>query len=359
MATVKDARDGRLRLGGVGGPFEVEGRSGGPNAGVHSFIRRKPGVLEWRDIPAGANVVVRMDRPHALNEEGEQVTPTEVIAAGGRTLTFAAGPPGTVTASSGSFVADGYQVGMGLIVSGTALNDGIYIIEDVTATVITVAATLAAEGPLAGGESLQGTPTLAQPYQFEHGAPPDVTLPGGAVVPRTGKRFIIPSAAAPFGPVTYVQEVPAYAPFSPAVGASLFQHGRTEHFFQMPGYGTPPPQEYQEWLRLRWVGVPQALATMVVLAAEQVFHDVTWHNLARDLAPGSISVTLPTSGGTLLDDGRGRLVGEDGDGLVDYETGAWWIRTAIAETGNLQVAYEHSCRYQPLDVNISWDSLLQ
>ncbi len=90
---------------------------------------------------------------------------TQVPAAGGRTLTFADADPDTITASSGSFVTDGYVAGQQLTVAGTASNDGTYTLATVTATVLTLIAadTLAAEGPLSSGETLDAGPSIADP----------------------------------------------------------------------------------------------------------------------------------------------------------------------------------------------------
>lgn len=81
-----------------------------------------------------------------------------VTASGGRTLTFAAGA-NTITASSGSFVSDGFVVGGIVYPDGTASNStgGGFIISGVTATVITVTGGVVNEGPLSGGQTLQGT----------------------------------------------------------------------------------------------------------------------------------------------------------------------------------------------------------
>lgn len=89
----------------------------------------------------------------------------EVEASGGRTLTFADSDPDTITASSGSFVSDGYKPGMRLTVSGTSSNDGVYVIDSVTATVITLAAgeELASEGPLSSAAKLNATAYYPDP----------------------------------------------------------------------------------------------------------------------------------------------------------------------------------------------------
>jgi hypothetical protein len=82
---------------------------------------------------------------------------TQVVASGGRTLTFATAE--TITASSGSFVTDGYQPGMRLRVRGTTNNNGAYKIAAVTATVLTVQSSdvLVAEGPLSSAATLDAT----------------------------------------------------------------------------------------------------------------------------------------------------------------------------------------------------------
>jgi len=92
---------------------------------------------------------------------------TQVLASGGRTLTFAdgGGSPDTITASTGSFITDGYQVGMLATVAGTSSNNGTYTIASVTATVITLVAAdvLAAEGPLSSAATLDATAAIVDP----------------------------------------------------------------------------------------------------------------------------------------------------------------------------------------------------
>ena len=92
-------------------------------------------------------------------------TGAQVTASGGRTLTFADADPDTITASSGSFITDGYEVGMTVTVAGTSSNNGTYVIASVTATVITLITgdALAAEGPLSATATLDGAPSEADP----------------------------------------------------------------------------------------------------------------------------------------------------------------------------------------------------
>ena len=70
-----------------------------------------------------------------------------VTASAPRTLTFATAGD-TITASSGSFIDDGFRVGGTVTVAGTTSNNGAKTITAVTATVITVSDNLTDEGPL-------------------------------------------------------------------------------------------------------------------------------------------------------------------------------------------------------------------
>lgn len=90
---------------------------------------------------------------------------TEVTAAGGRTLTFADADPDTITASSGSFVSDGYKAGMNIVVAGSSSNNGTFLIATVAATVITLdaAETLAAEGPVSATATLNASAYIPDP----------------------------------------------------------------------------------------------------------------------------------------------------------------------------------------------------
>lgn len=120
----------------------------------------------WTDALVGSDSVIQKilwrsgleSLPHAI-------TATQVTASGGRTLTFADANPDTITASSGSFISDGYSKGQTLTVAGTSSNNGTYTIASVTATVITLISTdtLVAEGPLSATATLDAAPTHADP----------------------------------------------------------------------------------------------------------------------------------------------------------------------------------------------------
>ena len=65
-------------------------------------------------------------------------------------MTFADADPDTITRASGSWITDGFVAGDEVDVSGSASNDGTYIVASVAASVLTLhaAETLAAEGPV-------------------------------------------------------------------------------------------------------------------------------------------------------------------------------------------------------------------
>jgi len=360
MAVVLDERHETLRLGGVGGTVRVDGAAGTEPA----FIRRKPGVVDFEDIPVGAIVHARVHRIHGLLDKGDQLAPVQVVSAGGRTLTFVDADPDTITASTGSFIADGYRPGMRVIVAGTGSNNGTFLIMAVSALVLILdpVETLAAEGPLSGGETLDGTPTLAQPYRFELAPFPDLpTSPAAVAGARSLKRIIIvPSAAAGAGSEV-VQVTPTFAAFSPVQRGALIQAGKSVHSLPMPG-GALEPRD-RNILRFRWTGTEESAEILGNPAGGTTLENTIWApaNPHVNLAPGSIRITLPSSGLLIRDDGKGRLVSESGqagpagDGVVDYVTGAFKLRFDNAETGNVLADYERDCPYEALNVDLSWD----
>lgn len=371
----------RLRLAGIGGPLELGQFL---TNGERIVVRRFEGafVLDPADpklaVPEGATVIARVNRPVELPEVQDLAgagasppgAPAQVVAAGGRTLTFVAGPPGTITASSGDFLADGYRPGMRLFVAGTTSNDGTYLIQTVTPLVITTVEALAAEGPLSGGETLDGTPNLAQQYRWERAPRPDTYTIGGVAFTRTRQRVLNVLAGSSF---EEHQAEPVWAAFPTPQEGALVQWGKALNILPTRGQvgDTPdlaPPA--RDLIRLRWVGTPVAGATLVAAAAgEGPFESpggapgFGWPSGHRNLVPGSIVVTLDV-GGTMRDDGKGRLVAEDGsvpagDGVVDYLTGAFSFSTpGNIQAGAITVDYEHECPYFPLDAMLQWDALM-
>lgn len=79
-----------------------------------------------------------------------------VAATAARSLTFVNASPARITASSGSFVTDGFVGGVAVGVRGTAANDGIHMIATVAATVLTMApgVVFANEGPFVSDVSV-------------------------------------------------------------------------------------------------------------------------------------------------------------------------------------------------------------
>ena len=85
----------------------------------------------------------------------KSVAATLITASGGRTFTFDS-TGDTITLSSGDLLADGYVEGGTVTVFGTTSNNGTYVIDTVTATVITVIGSLTDEGPLSATATLNG-----------------------------------------------------------------------------------------------------------------------------------------------------------------------------------------------------------
>ena len=95
----------------------------------------------------------------------QPMSASQVAAAGGRTLTFDDGG-GTITASSGNFLSDGYRPGMALTVAGSTSNNGTFYISTVTATIITIdsgadsdvySVSITDEGPLSSSATLNAS----------------------------------------------------------------------------------------------------------------------------------------------------------------------------------------------------------
>lgn len=222
-----------------------------------------------------------------------------------------------------------------------------------------------------GGRAVGTLPAgILQPYAFELAPFPDPSaqlgLPAGQL--RTMKRIIVGPGGGPGGsgrPAHY-QSTPTFAPFAPVQDGILVQSGKAQHTLVMPGQPADTPElsvRDRNILRFRWVGTPVAAAVLAAVAADTALEDIQWVSAHRNLVPGSIRVTLPTSTLHLRDDGRGRMVTESGeafagDGVVDYQSGAFQMRFGVAETGNILVDYEHDCAYEGLDLHLSWDALM-
>lgn len=128
---------------------------------------KKADTFSWTDSDGGLGKRQR----HLARAYGRylphRANATQVSAAGGRTLTFAnSGSADTITASSGSFVSDGYYAGMLVTIAGTSSNNMTTgKLATVSATVLTFGAdtSLVNEGPLSATATLNATPTLLDP----------------------------------------------------------------------------------------------------------------------------------------------------------------------------------------------------
>lgn len=225
------------------------------------------------------------------------------------------------------------------------------------------------------------------PYRFDLAAAPGPFSYAGVIATRSRQRFLTTDAAA-FGPLQALQLVPAFAAFGAPQSGSIFQSGRMSHSFQMPGFTGATPNlapNDRRILRMRWTGTvvagesqnarltaPESGAAATPDGTRKKFAGRLFN---RRIVPGSVAITATVGGGTLTlrDNGDGRLVGAiigaspafavgaRGDGVIDYIEGTFELAFGTAPDGASTIAagYEHGCAYLPLDVRVSWESLLQ
>lgn len=82
------------------------------------------------------------------DESGGRLHARQVEMGNGAALLTFAASGSTITRDSGSFATDGFAIGDGIVVDGSALNDGTYTVTNVAGAVITVAEALVNEGPI-------------------------------------------------------------------------------------------------------------------------------------------------------------------------------------------------------------------
>jgi len=118
-----------------------------------------------------------------------------VVASAGRTLTFTdAGANDTITASSGSFVTDGFKAGQQIVITGTTNNNLTVTIQTVATTIITLSSgALTNEGPLSSSATLRVK--LLHKYNFLHGFQNVVGNGGSSYNALFGKTNTINGAA--------------------------------------------------------------------------------------------------------------------------------------------------------------------
>jgi hypothetical protein len=209
-----------------------------------------------------------------------------------------------------------------------------------------------------------------QPYIFEH-APYPPTFTAGFVTHRGLNRLLVASGT---GKLTPFQAVPAWAAFAPTATGSLVQKGRKEHSIIMPGApsSTPNlPQADRHLLRMRWTGTPAVGEVLGVGTGPGSDQTVAGTLANRKVAPGSVVITATYGANTLTirDNGAGRLVGvipatpnvNSASGTIDYVEGTFSLKFFPGPdvATNILASYEHTCRYNPLDAVVEWDSLRQ
>ncbi len=130
----------------------------------------KDDVFTWTDQEGAVRAILAYLLWLAFGADGwlpAAPDATEITAAGGRTLTFAnSGSADTITASSGSFIDDGYKPGMLVTSAGTSSNNlTTGPIATVTALVLTFGSdtSLTNEGPLSATATLNATAPIPDP----------------------------------------------------------------------------------------------------------------------------------------------------------------------------------------------------
>ena len=146
----------------------IAGTFGGLVAG--SVAALKDDLFTWSDSFGATRAIFAFLLWRAFGGQGwlpSVVPATQITAAAGRTLTFAnSGSADTITASTGSFITDGYKPGMLVTIAGTTSNNmttGPLV--TVTATVLTfgAATSLTNEGPLSATATLNAAAQIPEP----------------------------------------------------------------------------------------------------------------------------------------------------------------------------------------------------
>jgi len=374
MAVVLEHRREVLRLGGIGSTHEVAG----PSAGEVRHIRRKPGVLDFEDVPAGANVIARVDWPHGLVDDGRGARAVGALPAGVlQSYAFELAPFPTV---QGLPVANTPQSLKRFVIGPAGGAGGGGPVQHIQFTPAFAAFAPAQVGTLVQAGKL---PPHMLPMPGQSAATPALSPHDRNILRLRWTGTAVPAAGATQGPDGGVGFAIAATTITRNDGGDWTTDFAVGDYVQVTLAGTPANNGV--WGPITNItttvltiasggltpdaadntGVFEPVSVMAVLAAATSAEGFAWPRGVLNLVPGSIRITLPTSGLLMRDDGYGRLVTVDGqaayagDGVVDYTTGAWRIfNFGVAETGNLLVAYEHDCAYEELDVQLAWDALM-
>jgi len=111
-----------------------------------------PAVEVLFDTEPGLNVRVLKSNRLLVDAPPSPLTGGVVRVQGSPSLTFAPGPPATITRATGSWLDDGFRAGQLIRIARSTSNDGERTLAAVTATVLTLVTgdTLVAEGPAVG-----------------------------------------------------------------------------------------------------------------------------------------------------------------------------------------------------------------
>ena len=379
MSILKETREESLRLGGVAG---TELSATLPN-GERFTIRRKPGVIVFHDIPLGANVVARAHRPASLNQSdalsNAAVQPIEATTQGFR-FELAPRPAAFSINNSAPFNVPGQPSGQGdrsvgglRVFSIDPANPG------QTLNRISIPNWVPFAPAQAGALVRAGrmNPPLILPMPGQPGINPEFL--------ETQRRFLrvrwigtSVAAATTIGPDgVSVGFVFAATTITRNDGGDWTTELKVGDFIDIANAEDAPNDGLAGPITIVTAGVitiPSAAFTVnaddttvtfdrntsvFTAAADTTAASATFAlRNDRDLAPGSIALTLPTSGNIMRDDGFGNLGSDQGDhGVIDYISGAFRLNFAVAETGEVLATYEHECLYAPITIELEWDAV--
>jgi hypothetical protein len=106
------------------------------------IISRLGGFAWTAQLASGASVSPMPGTEYPSIEvvyDGGFVMPSQAASASTVTLTFAATSPATITRSAGSWITSGFAERLPVTITGSASNDGVYRVDSVSATVLTLA----------------------------------------------------------------------------------------------------------------------------------------------------------------------------------------------------------------------------
>jgi hypothetical protein len=212
-------------------------------------------------------------------------------------------------------------------------------------------------------------------YAFEH-APIPATFKcgsGGAIVSNGLNRVLVADGK---GTLTKYGQVPVFAAFAAPITGAIVQKGKANHAITMATLSGAKALEdaKAEMLRIRWTGTAQGSTLLVTADGTAKSYSGKLVNAAhKNIAPGSVVITGTFAGNafTARDDGNGKIIGVQVvsgiatlaiDGSFDYLEGAFALKFddgaggGAPTAGAINIAYEHTTKFIPLDVDVEWDT---